>query len=145
MIPMDWILGLIGGLMIGMAAAVYLLVSGRVMGASGILGGIVDLTGRSTLAERLTFVAGVVLVPALGVLYGGNPDLGVTNLTSSPALLILGGLAVGIGTRMANGCTSGHGVCGISRFSTRGIVATLAYLGFGFATMFIARHLMGVV
>ncbi len=129
--------------MIGSAAAIYLLVSGRVMGASGILGGVVDGSGRDTWTERLAFVAGVVAVPALSVWGGFTP--GVTNATSNIPLLILGGLAVGLGTRMANGCTSGHGVCGISRFSIRGIAATVAYLLFGMLTMYIARHVLGVI
>ncbi len=141
--PMDWIMGLLGGLMIGTAAALYLLVSGRIMGASGILGGVVDGTGRDTITERMAFVAGVVAVPAISVLSGANP--GVTNATSSIPVLIIAGLAVGIGTRMANGCTSGHGVCGISRFSVRGIAATIAYLFFGGLTMLIARHVLGVI
>ncbi len=143
MIPADWIYGLIGGLMIGTAAAIYLLVSGRIMGASGILGGIVDGSGRDTLSERLAFVAGLVLVPTILVRVGGVS--GDTNATSNVLLLIVAGLAVGIGTRMANGCTSGHGVCGISRFSVRGIAATIAYLFFGGLTMLVARHVLGVI
>ena len=142
MIPMDWIWGLLGGLMIGSAAALYLLVNGRIMGASGILGGLIDGSGRTTWAERLAFVAGLITLPLIAALTTGAPE---TNITSSPWLLIAGGLAVGLGTRLANGCTSGHGVCGISRFSIRGIVATLIYLGAGFATMFVARHVMGVI
>ncbi|MGV6840245.1 MAG: YeeE/YedE family protein [Planktomarina sp.] len=140
--PTDWIYGLIGGLMIGAAASLYLLVSGRIMGASGILGGIVDGSGRDTLMERIAFVAGVIIMPTILVSVMGG---GVTNATTNPVLLIIAGLAVGFGTRMANGCTSGHGVCGMSRFSIRGIIATFAYLIFGFATMFIARHVLGVI
>ena len=142
MIPMDWILGLVGGLMIGTAAAIYLLVAGRIMGASGILGGLVDGTGRTTATDRITFIAGVIGAPLIVVAFTGVPE---TNVTSNTGLLVLGGLAVGLGTRLANGCTSGHGVCGISRFSVRGIVATIAYLGFGFLTMFVARHVLGVL
>ena len=143
--PVDWIWGLAGGLLIGSAASIYLLVSGRIMGASGILGGVVDGSGKDTLTERLAFVAGVICVPAIAVFVTGSEALGETNLTSSIPLLVIAGLAVGIGTRMANGCTSGHGVCGISRFSVRGIVATLAYLFFGGVTMYIARHVMGII
>lgn len=138
MIPSDWIFGLLGGLMIGAAAALYLLVNGRIMGASGILGSVVDTTGPTL--ERALFLAGLVAAPLIYGLSFGFPE---TNLTTSPLLLILAGLAVGFGTRMANGCTSGHGVCGISRFSVRGIVATLIYLGAGFATMLVGRHLLG--
>lgn len=142
MIPMDWIMGLIGGLMIGGAASIYLLVSGRIMGASSILGGIVDGTGRDSLSERMAFVIGTIAMPVVAGLIAGKQP---TNLTDNIALLICAGLAVGIGTRMANGCTSGHGVCGISRFSIRGITATLAYLFFGALTMYVARHMMGLI
>ena len=137
MIPADWIFGLIGGLMIGSAAAMYLLINGRIMGASGILGSIVDATGPTW--EKGFFIAGLIAAPvAYGLLFG----FPATNLTMNPALLIAAGLAVGIGTRMANGCTSGHGVCGISRFSVRGIVATVIYLLAGFVTMYVGRHML---
>ncbi|MEQ9257585.1 MAG: YeeE/YedE family protein [Roseovarius sp.] len=137
-----WIYGLIGGLMIGSAAALFLLANGRIMGASGLIGGAIDGTGRSNMAERLAFLAGLIGVPALVALVLGAPE---THLTPNLVLVVLAGLAVGMGTRMANGCTSGHGVCGISRFSLRGIVATLAYLAAGGLTMLIARHLLGVI
>ena len=112
------------------------------MGASGIIGGLIDGSGRNNAQERLFFLAGLIGVPGLILLQGAEPQ---TNATSNVVILVLGGLAVGIGTRMASGCTSGHGVCGISRFSTRGIVATLAYLFFGALTMFVARHVLGVI
>lgn len=142
MIETAWIYGLIGGLMIGGAAALFLLVNGRIMGASGLLGGAVDGTGRSNLPERLAFLAGLVGVPAVIALAGAAP---ATKLTGNLVIVILAGLAVGFGTRMANGCTSGHGVCGISRVSRRGIVATLVYLAAGAAAMAVARHLLGVI
>ena len=141
MIDPSWIYGLVGGLMIGCAAAAFLLFNGRVMGASGLLGGLVDGTGRANMTERLAFVAGLIAVPALLAL-GSTTG---TNITSNLAVVALAGLAVGLGTRKANGCTSGHGVCGISRFSIRGIVATLAYIGAGVATLAIARHVLGVI
>ncbi|MGX9355323.1 YeeE/YedE family protein [Roseobacteraceae bacterium S113] len=138
--PVDWILGLLGGLMIGGAAALYLLVNGRIMGASGILGGIVA-GGANFTFERVAFVVGLISAPFIyGTLKGGFPE---TNLTSNTALIVIAGLAVGFGTRLANGCTSGHGVCGISRFSIRGITATLAYLIAGFVTMYVGRHMLG--
>jgi uncharacterized membrane protein YedE/YeeE len=138
----DWTFGLIGGLMIGLAAIVFLVVNGRVMGASGILGGLIDGSGRGNLSERVVFIAALVGAPAVATLFFGAPD---TNATESMTILILGGLLVGIGTRIANGCTSGHGVCGISRLSMRGIVATLFYLFAGGATMLVARHILGVI
>lgn len=137
----DWTFGLIGGLMIGLAAVVFLVVNGRVMGASGILGGLIDGSGRSNGAERLVFIAGLVGAPALATLFVDGAD---THATDSAAILILAGLLVGIGSRLANGCTSGHGVCGLSRLSMRGIVATVFYLFAGGATMYVARHLIGV-
>ena len=140
MIPTDWIYGLIGGLMIGAAAAMFLLINGRVMGASGILGGLIDGSGKSNMKERLAFVAGAIGVPAIVYFAIGAP---ATNISNNMVILILGGLAVGIGTRMANGCTSGHGVCGISRFSVRGIAATLIYLLAGGITLLVLRQWLG--
>mgnify|MGYP005839092467 CR=1 FL=1 len=141
MIEMSWIAGLLGGLLIGGAAALFLLVNGRIMGASGLLGGVVDGTGLSTLAERLTFLAGLIALPAL-LAPITRPE---THLTGNQVVVVIAGLAVGIGTRMANGCTSGHGVCGISRLSLRSIVATLIYLAAGALTMVLARHLLEVI
>lgn len=139
----DWIWGLVGGLMIGSAAAMFLLINGRVMGASGIIGGLVDRSGWSTWAERLAFVAGLVLVPALmRPLYTVEVS---TNLTQNLSLVVAAGLLVGIGTRLANGCTSGHGVCGISRFSLRGIGATMFYLLAGGLAVVLFRHVLGVI
>lgn len=144
-IPQDWILGLIGGLMIGAAAALYLLVNGRIMGASGIIGGLVDRSGWATAPERLAFIAGLVVVPAVLVfLFVGFGNIS-TNITQNPAVIVVAGLLVGVGTRLANGCTSGHGVCGISRFSLRGMVATVFYLLAGGITMVAARHILGII
>ncbi|NKW72242.1 YeeE/YedE family protein [Rhodobacteraceae bacterium R_SAG10] len=140
--PTDWLFGLGGGLLIGLAAAMFLLINGRIMGASGILGGVIDGSGRANLAERAVFIVGVIGAPALIAYFGTAPS---TNVTNSVVLLVVGGLAVGIGTRMASGCTSGHGVCGISRFSRRGIVATLVYLLFGGLAMLVLRHGLGVI
>jgi uncharacterized membrane protein YedE/YeeE len=138
----DWTFGLIGGLMIGLAAALLLVANGRIMGASGILGGLVDGSGGGNAGERLVFAAALVAAPALAGLLLGAPS---THATSSVAVLVAAGLLVGIGTRIGNGCTSGHGVCGISRLSMRSIVATLVYLCAGGATMLVARHLLGIV
>lgn len=142
MIDPDWIRGFAGGIVIGLAAALFLLMNGRIMGASGLLGGLVDGTGRHNADERIAFIAGLVAMPALAMLVFGRPE---TNITSNWTLIVAGGLLVGFGTRMANGCTSGHGVCGISRLSVRGIVATLVYLGAGAVTMYVFRHVLGVI
>lgn len=139
---MDWIWGLVGGLMIGTAGAVLLLGSGRIMGASGIIGSLVDGTAGDAAKERMAFVAALIAVPfLLNVLFAPV----TTHATTNVALLILGGLAVGVGTRTANGCTSGHGVCGISRLSLRGIVATLIYIGAGVITVAVLRLIVGGV
>ncbi len=139
----DWIWGLAGGGLIGLGAAVYLLGNGRVMGASGIIGGLVDGSGRSNAAERLAFLAGVFGVPALILLISGS-DI-TTHLTQNWLVVIAAGLLVGVGTRIANGCTSGHGVCGISRLSLRGIVATVFYILAGGLFLAILRHFAGVI
>lgn len=138
----DWIMGALGGAMIGCAAALYLLVNGRVMGASGIIGGLVDGSGRKTWHERAAFLSGLILMPFLLKSIYNQVD---THLTSNLWIVVIAGLLVGIGTRLANGCTSGHGVCGISRFSIRGIVATLFYLLAGGISVLVFHHLLGVI
>ncbi|NNE88554.1 MAG: YeeE/YedE family protein [Silicimonas sp.] len=140
--PQDWIFGLIGGALIGCAAAMYLLINGRIMGASGIVGGLIDGTGRGHARERLMFIVGLVGVPGIAAYATGAAQ---SHLTDNLAILAVAGLLVGIGTRLANGCTSGHGVCGISRFSLRGIVATVFYLMAGGLTVVLARHILGVI
>lgn len=142
MLEQDWIWGFVGGLMIGLAGAAYLLINGRVMGASGIIGGLVDGSGRDTAMERVAFLAGLILVPPLMLPLYTKVD---THLTDNPTVIIAAGLLVGVGTRLANGCTSGHGVCGISRLSLRGIVATVFYIGAGGIVMATFRHLLGVI
>jgi uncharacterized membrane protein YedE/YeeE len=142
MIEQDWIMGALGGLMIGGAAGLYLLANGRIMGASGILGSLVDGSGKDTWPERVAFLAGLFLVPILIVPIYREVD---TRITSNLWVVIAAGLLVGIGTRIANGCTSGHGVCGISRLSPRGIVATVYYLVAGGAAVYLFRHLLGVI
>jgi uncharacterized protein len=138
--PMEYLLGLIGGLMIGGAASIYLLFNGRIMGISGIFGGLVDGTGWSSWPDRVVFIAGLVAVPALlALILPGT----TTHLTGNWLVIIAGGLLVGVGTRLANGCTSGHGVCGISRLSLRGIVATVFYVLAGGLMMALMRHGLG--
>ena len=143
MIEQDWIWGGVGGLMIGSAAALFLLANGRIMGARGLIGGLIDRSGWSNAAERISFLVGLALVPAAMVLLGGVAA--DTQITSNLAVVIGAGLLVGVGTRLANGCTSGHGVCGISRFSLRGMVATVFYLLAGGLAMVLFRHLLGVI
>ena len=128
--------------MIGIAGAILLLGAGRIMGASGILGELIresDADGRS---ERIVFVVALAGVPALIVALGQGA---ATHLTGNLAVVVAAGLLVGFGTRLARGCTSGHGVCGISRLSPRGIAATVAYMAAGMATVALTRHVLGWV
>ena len=127
-----------GGLMIGCAGAIFLLINGRIMGASGLVGGLIDKTGMGNKNERIMFLVGLIGAPALMGLIWGAPS---TNVTSNYLLLIVAGLLVGVGTRLGSGCTSGHGVCGMSRLSLRSILSTLIYIGAGVAIIPIARAL----
>ena len=136
----DWIWGLSGGVMIGLAAALYLLVNGRVMGASGIVGGLIDGSARSAAPERLSFLAGLIAVPGIFVVVNGGAS---THITENLGLVLVAGLLVGVGTRLANGCTSGHGVCGISRLSPRGMFATLLYIVAGAVAVVALRQILG--
>lgn len=138
----DWIWGFVGGLMIGGAGALFLLWNGRVMGVSGVIGGLVDGTGRADWAERLAFILACAAAPLLLALTLWPTS---TNITHNPIVIIAAGLLVGVGTRLANGCTSGHGVCGISRLSLRGIVATVFYIVAGGLMMALMRHVLGAI
>ncbi len=138
----DWIFGLAGGVLIGVGGAVYLLGNGRIMGASGIIGGLVDGSARSQARERLAFLAGVVIMPMLLAPFFTDVS---THLTRNVAVIVVAGLLVGVGTRIANGCTSGYGVCGISRLSLRGIVATAFYILAGGLTVAVFRHGLGII
>ncbi|MDR7125463.1 putative membrane protein YedE/YeeE [Pseudorhodobacter sp. 4114] len=142
MLEQDWIWGFVGGLMIGGAGALFLLMNGRIMGASGIVGGLVDGSGRSNRGERLAFLTGLILFPPLLASFYDHVD---TRLTGNIWLLVAAGLLVGFGTRLANGCTSGHGVCGISRLSWRGLAATIAYIAAGGVVVLMFRHWLGVI
>ncbi len=137
----EWAWGFAGGLMIGCAAAMHLLLNGRIMGASSIFAALLvgDEGGRKVVAA---FLVGLVACPALIAALSGGA---ATHLTTNPAVIIIAGLLVGLGTRMARGCTSGHGVCGISRLAPRGLAATGIYLAAGMVTMAIARHALGVI
>ena len=134
----DPITALAGGALIGLSAALLLLVLGRIAGIAGILGGL--LSGeRENLMWRAAFVAG--LVAAAAGLLAGRP--GAVEVTGNWPLLIAGGLLVGVGTRMGSGCTSGHGVCGLARGSKRSLAATAIFMTVAAATVFVTRHLVG--
>ncbi len=130
---------LAGGVLIGLAAALLVLLNGRIAGISGIVGGLLA-PKRGDVGWRLAFVAGLALAPALWLAVAALPPI---RIEAGYPLLIVAGLVVGFSTRYGTGCTSGHGVCGISRLSPRSIVATLAFMAAGFVTVFVARHLMG--
>ena len=143
MLEQSYLFGLVGGLVIGAAAALYLLGNGRIMGASGVIGGLVDGSGLGDWRDRALFIAGLIAAPWLALsVFGLTAE---TNITSNPVILIAAGLLVGFGARLANGCTSGHGVCGISRFSLRGIAATAFYLFAGGVSVLVFKHILGVI
>ena len=130
---------LIGGLLIGTAATLFVLFNGRIAGISGIVGGLLrPLAGD--VAWRIAFVLGLLMAPLLYRLIAPLPNL---QIDAGYPLLIVAGMLVGIGTRYGAGCTSGHGVCGLSRLSPRSGVATVVFMSAGFVTVFVVRHLLG--
>jgi uncharacterized membrane protein YedE/YeeE len=139
----DWLhftpwTSLAGGLLIGLAAALLFLLNGRIAGISGILGGLFRPAGGD-VAWRISFLLGLVLAPAI---YRMLSPLPAVQVEADIPLLISAGLLVGIGTRYGSGCTSGHGVCGLSRLSPRSLAATIAFMLAGFATVLVVRHLL---
>lgn len=130
-----------GGILIGMAAVLLMVLHGRIAGATGILMGMLLPAGRSDWAWRAAMIAGMATAPlAVMAAAGRMPALDVP---VSVAGLVLGGLVVGIGVTLAGGCTSGHGVCGIARLSARSIVATGTFMVCAFATVYVVRHGLG--
>jgi uncharacterized membrane protein YedE/YeeE len=132
-------LSLTGGLMIGAAAAVLVFFNGRIAGISGILGGLLGVS-RKDAGWRVAFLVGLIGAPVLASLLG-NPI--APDIEAGWTEILVAGFLVGIGTRYAGGCTSGHGVCGISRGSIRSLVATATFMASGFLTVFVSRHLLG--
>ena len=132
---------LVGGLLIGAAAALYVLGAGRIAGIAGIVGGALQsLRGRGAGASASwAFIAGLLVAPWAWRLAAPLPP---ATVSAGPALLVAAGLLVGFGVRLGQGCTSGHGVCGLSRFSLRSLVNVLAFMGAGVATVAVLRHLV---
>ena len=130
---------LAGGAIIGFAAGMFALVNGRIAGVSGIVGGLLRPWSPDT-AWRAAFIAGLIAAPIVCVLFAQLPPI---IIDGGYPTLVVAGLLVGIGTRYGAGCTSGHGVCGLSRASPRSLVATLVFMGAGFATVFVVRHVIG--
>jgi hypothetical protein len=131
---------LMGGALIGVAASLILLTHGKVAGISGIYGGLFR-RGTSDRAFRLAFIAGLILTGALVRVF--LPAAFMTGWSATLPVALAAGLLVGFGTQLGNGCTSGHGVCGISRLSIRSLIATATFIGTGMATVFVVRHLIG--
>ncbi|MEO5700053.1 MAG: YeeE/YedE family protein [Casimicrobiaceae bacterium] len=132
-----------GGLLIGLAAAALVLLIGRVAGISGIVGGMMPRRGSGSgndVVWRIAFIAGMLVAPSIYVLVTALPAI---SITASYPLLIVAGLLVGVGTRYGGGCTSGHGVCGLSRGSVRSLASTATFMAAGFATVFVVRHVIG--
>lgn len=140
----DWInftpwTSLIGGMLIGAAAALFISFNGRIAGISGILGGLLK-PSKGDILWRVAFLGGMVAAP---LVYGLAAQLPGATVDADVGTLVVAGLLVGLGTRYGAGCTSGHGVCGIARLSPRSLVATAAFMAAGFATVYVVRHLLG--
>jgi hypothetical protein len=129
---------LAGGLLLGLAAAAFVLLNGRILGISGIVGGLLRPQPGDT-AWRVAFVLGMLAAPFAWQLGAALPE---ARVDAGWGTLIVAGLLVGAGTRWGSGCTSGHGVCGLSRLSPRSLAATLVFMGAGFATVFVVRHVI---
>lgn len=130
---------LFGGVLIGVAAAMLVLLNGRVAGVSGIVGSLLR-PAPGDIAWRVAFIAGLVSATILATMIGRPPTI---SISAGYPLLIVAGLLVGAGTRFGGGCTSGHGVCGISRFSLRSVVATVIFMVTGFVAVYVLRHVFG--
>lgn len=132
---------LVGGAMIGLSAVLLMAWEGRIAGISGIIGRLLPPYRDSALPSRLGFVIGMMAAPLLVVAITGHEI--VQAVSSNMPLMVVAGLLVGFGSVYGNGCTSGHGVCGLSRLSLRSLVATLVFVVTGFATVFLVRHVIG--
>ncbi|MBM3510448.1 MAG: YeeE/YedE family protein [Alphaproteobacteria bacterium] len=133
-------LAAIGGALIGIAAVMTMGLTGRIAGISGIVGGLLPPTAGEDRGWRLAFIVGLIGGPVLVAIATGNSGIGVP--AAGVPVLVLAGLCVGIGTTLGNGCTSGHGVCGMARLSRRSIVATATFTVVAIATVFVVRHLL---
>lgn len=131
---------LAGGVLIGVAAGMFVLLNGRIAGISGVLGGLFKPV-KGDVAWRIAFVLGLVVSPLAYALFASAPT---PRIDAGWGALVAAGLLVGVGTRYGSGCTSGHGVCGLSRLSPRSLVATAAFMGAGFVTVFVIRHVLGI-
>ncbi|MEO0029693.1 MAG: hypothetical protein RJB45_1734 [Pseudomonadota bacterium] len=142
----DWLhftpwLSLVGGILLGLASAAFILINGRILGISGILGGL--LSPRvGDIGWRIAFLLGMAASPWVASLIFPEGLIEAPRIEAGYAAIAIAGLLVGFGTRYGSGCTSGHGVCGLSRLSPRSLVSTLTFMGLGFATVYVVRHLI---
>ena len=132
---------LAGGALIGLAAVLLMALHGRILGATGILGGLLRLDDPSDWSLRAALVAGMAAGPLVWLMLAG--EMPVIALPVSDLAVVVGGLIVGLGVSYGGGCTSGHGVCGIARFSRRSLVATATFMATAIATVFVIRHILG--
>ena len=130
----------IGGALIGLAAALLMLTTGRIAGISGIFGGCLDF-GTGDKGWRVAFISGLILAPLTGSLLG--VPVPVPDMPASWVVIVAAGLLVGFGTKLGSGCTSGHGVCGIARLSPRSIAATFIFMGVAIVVVALTRHVFG--
>ena len=130
---------LAGGALLGLAASLFVVANGRIAGISGLIGSLLQ-RGSEGVSEKALFLLGLLIAPILWGLFATLPQI---EFKTGWFGLIVAGVLVGIGTRYGSGCTSGHGVCGISRLSPRSMVATACFMFSGFATVFVLRHLLG--
>ncbi len=136
-----WIRGWVGGLLIGSSALLLMASQGKIAGISGVVGGLLAPAATGQRAWRLLFIAGL-LVGALLVQWVTGRWV-TTAIPASLGLMVVAGFVVGVGTRMGNGCTSGHGVCGLGRRSPRSLVAVMVFMSVAVATVFVSRHVLG--
>jgi uncharacterized protein len=134
--------GAVGGALIGLAAIILMATAGRIMGATGIFRGLLTVKFDDAFQWRVIFIVGLLLGTAWASLFTGAAHN--ISFVSNNSLIVIGGLLVGAGTTLSNGCTSGHGICGIARFSLRSIAATCVFMLFAIITVFVLRHVLGI-
>ena len=134
----DFLIAFIGGLMLGLSVVGYLYVNGRIAGISGLIGQVLN-SKTMFKTPAIWFLSGLIITPFIYGLFV-QPEI---ELNASPLMMIVAGLLVGFGTRLGSGCTSGHGICGISRLSKRSIIATMTFMFTGFVAVYIIRHITG--
>lgn len=137
----DFFWALSGGALLGSAVVVYLYTQGRIAGVSGLLAQSLKIQRHIFQQPAFWFITGIILIPFIYAVFF-SPNI---ELNASPWMMIIAGLLVGFGTRLGSGCTSGHGICGLSRLSLRSMIATLSFMLSGFITVFVIRHILGIM